>query len=120
MNERERLCLLLVEDHADLRETLSDLLRMKGFSVESAADGKKALAMMKNGSSPNLVITDLRMPYDGWSLRRKMLEDDELSSVPVIVMSAIDARGSDLQASAYLQKPVDLTELVATIDKHCK
>lgn len=111
--------LLLVEDDDDLRKLLSISLRLKGYAVDDAENGKRAIEIMKSREEgPDLVITDLRMPYNGTSLLRQMREDDELTALPVIVITAWNR--ADLedtgQAIACLQKPVDLAELVRTIE----
>ena len=97
-------------------------LTIKGYSVRCAKNGSQALAMMQAaGGRPSLLITDLQMPgLDGWALRRDMLEDEELATVPVVVMSAAiprDRRGL-LAASAYLEKPVSLDSLLESIEAH--
>lgn len=114
--------LLVVEDNAELREVLALALNLQGYSVACADNGMHALAMLKTGHSglPDLVITDLQMPgdADGWWLRQNMLDDDELVSVPVVVLSAaIPREGRDvLKASAYLKKPVMLDTLLEAIE----
>lgn len=114
---------LLVEDNPDLREVLGTALRLKGYSVASAADGIEALSRMKGRAHlPDLVITDLQMPGggDGWSLRRSMLDDAELATVPVVIMSAIAPGDTEqsLHAVAYLEKPVILDELLEVIEEN--
>ena len=115
--------LLLVDDNPDLREVLGTLLTMKGYTVESVEDGVQALHSMKHHETlPNLVITDLQMPGEdgGWGLRQRMLDDPELASVPVAVLSAVfpvPTKGS-LDAVAYLEKPVELASLLAIIEKY--
>lgn len=114
--------LLLVEDDGDLREVLAIALTIKGYSVRCAKNGSQALAMMHApGGRPRLLITDLQMPgSDGWALRRDMLADDELATVPVVVMSAAIPRDDKdaLVASAYLEKPVSLVSLLQSIEAH--
>ena len=112
--------LLLVEDNGDLRDVLAMALSLKGYSVRCAKNGSQALAMMQAaGGRPGLLITDLQMPgSDGWALRRDMLADEELATVPVVVMSAAIPRDDKdgLEASAYLEKPVSLDSLLQSIE----
>ena len=114
--------ILLVDDNADLRNSLERLLTMRGYVVQAAGDGCKALASMKrNKLPPILVITDLSMPNcDGRELRKNMLDDPELAAVPVVVMSAITLSPPrrDLDAVAYLEKPFSLASLLKVIDDH--
>lgn len=115
-----RLHLLLIDDNADLRQVLATTLKVKGYMVECAEGGKQALAMMRrSGGRPHLVITDLQMPDgDGWTLRQNMLADEELVSVPVVVMSAANGSKEALNASAYLEKPVKLDSLLSVIEEY--
>ena len=114
--------LLIVEDNGDLRDVLAMVLSMKGYSVRCAKNGSQALAMMQAaGGRPSLLITDLQMPgFDGWALRRGMLADEDLATVPVVVMSAAIPRDNKdaLAASAYLEKPVSLKSLLDSIEAH--
>jgi CheY-like chemotaxis protein len=115
--------LLLVEDNADLREALVQVLTLRGYAVEDAEDGVQALYKMKhNETLPSLVITDLQMPDygNGWLLRQNMLEDTELASIPVVVMSAalpIESK-DELHAVAYIEKPASLDLLIETIESY--
>lgn len=105
-----------------MRDLLAIALSMKGYSVRCAKNGSQALAMMQAaGGRPGLLITDLQMPEcDGWALRRDMLADEELATVPVVVMSAAIPRDDRdaLAASAYLEKPVSLDSLLESIEAH--
>lgn len=117
-----RAHLLLVEDNGDLRDVLATALTIKGYSVRCAKNGSQALAMMHEADGrPGLLITDLQMPeLDGWALRREMLADEELATVPVVVISATVPRDDrdELVASAYLEKPVSLDSLLESIEAY--
>ena len=111
--------LLLVDDNAALRDALETVLTIKGYAVKSFKNGRQALGYMKyKKPPPTLVITDLCMPeVDGWTLRNHMLNDPELATVPVAVMSAV-VPGQDeqpLYAAAYLQKPVQLSSVLSVV-----
>jgi len=80
--------ILLVEDDSDFRELLESRLSLLGFEVISASNGKEALQKAKE-SKPDLIITDIKMPdMDGYSLVKELRMDDELYSVPIIVLTA--------------------------------
>src|SRR3954453_17102387 len=87
--------ILLVEDAPFLRYAFGRLLRMHGFEVKEANDGREALACVPK-FRPQLVVTDLMMPgMDGIELIRRLRADPETASLPVV---AITADGSDQAA----------------------
>ena len=67
--------ILIVDDEANARSALAELMREEGYSVETAADGFKALPKLEE-FGPDLLLTDLRMPgMDGLELMRKAREE---------------------------------------------
>lgn len=97
---------MFVEDDADLRAVLSDILQEEGFRVVPAGDGHQALELLKQGDKPALILLDLMMPgMDGWQLRRAISEDPKLADIPIVVMSAFDDLKS-VPAAAHLRKPI--------------
>ena len=112
---------LVVDDDFDVRDTLSDVLRDAGYLVVSAADGREALALMRSGPLPDLVVLDLMMPnMNGYEFRAAQRLDPELSSVPVVVLTAdrqVHGRREELEAAAYLFKPTRIDDLLAAIER---
>jgi two-component system response regulator CpxR len=123
MTIRGRHRVLVVEDHEDTRESLTLLLQAKGYSVDSAPDGREALQKLRRGGAPYLVLLDLRMPVmSGWQLRKELLADEALASLPVIVLSGEDdlaASAGALDVAAHLQKPIQLDTLYQLLEKYC-
>jgi signal transduction histidine kinase len=119
---RERI--LLADDNADMRAYVRRILEPR-WPVEAVADGAAALAAAER-EPPALILTDAMMPeLDGFALLRRLREDDELASVPVIMLSARagdEARvgGLDAGADDYLVKPFSARELVARIETQLK
>jgi CheY-like chemotaxis protein len=113
-----RACILVVDDSADMRHMLADVLRPLGYEVLGAASSGAALSIMAE-RVPDLVITDLMMPgMSGFSLRSLMLRRAELAAVPVIVLSAYWARPREtLDAVAVLTKPVNLDRLIGVVER---
>jgi CheY-like chemotaxis protein len=111
--------ILLVDDDYGVRRTLGLLLEMQGYAVDLAANGREALAKLREGPLPSVLITDLVMPeMDGWQLRREMLKDENLSCVPVIVIAGRNADPESLQVVACLRKPIDMQQLYELLEAH--
>ena len=53
---------MVVDDDIDIRETISDLLELRGFRVIGAGDGADAMAQLKGGARPSVILLDLMMP----------------------------------------------------------
>jgi DNA-binding NtrC family response regulator len=112
--------ILVVDDEANARTALAELLRDEGFDVETAADAFKALGKYES-FNPHVVVTDLKMPgMDGIELVKKIRAAEDAASVVVMtafgaVSSAVDAMRSG--AADYLTKPIDFDELLVVLDK---
>lgn len=111
--------ILLVEDNSDIREVFAMCLQETGYEVMQAADGREALALMRQ-RQPHAVITDLQMPnVDGIELARAMKNTTELADIPLGLVTAVPMlqRLADSRKFArVLIKPCsldDLTELAA-------
>lgn len=129
----DRIRILLVDDNpADVmlaRENLEDSKILHELSV--AADGVEAMALLRREGEhagkplPDIVLLDLNMPrMDGRQVLEAMKADAMLRRVPVVVLTSSTAerdvvQSYDLQASAYVVKPVDLSgfgEIVAALE----
>ena len=86
--------------------------------MRTAADGREALGILA-AWRPVVILLDLMMPVlDGWGLRAELGRDEQLSRIPVVLLSAVpDARreARQLGVAACLPKPCDLDELLATV-----
>ncbi|HEX2573092.1 MAG TPA: sigma-54 dependent transcriptional regulator [Polyangia bacterium] len=112
--------ILVVDDEANARSALAELLRDEGYAVETAADGFKALPKLEE-FSPDVVVTDLKMPgLDGMGLMRKVHEQDP--ERVVIVMTAFGGVQSAVAAmrqgaADYLTKPINFEELAVVVER---
>jgi DNA-binding response OmpR family regulator len=110
--------ILVVDDDADIRGLVRELLERRGFAVVEAGDGKQALQELYSGR-PDLVILDVSMPgLDGWTTLERIRE---LSDVPVMMLTARSeelekTRGLRAGADDYVTKPFGRQELLARID----
>jgi CheY-like chemotaxis protein len=114
--------IFIVEDDVDTREMLGRFLELEGYHVESAANGKVALERLDAGAPACVILLDLMMPVmDGWQFRREQVQHAALADIPVIVVSAAGGgRLEQIDADAYLSKPVDLDELLEHVTQYCR
>jgi DNA-binding NtrC family response regulator len=112
--------ILIVDDEANARAALSEILHEDGFTTETAADGFKALGKLGD-FDPDVVLTDLKMPgLDGIGLMEK---GREIAPAAVfVVMTAFGTIGSAVDAvkrgaENYLTKPLDFEALVAVVER---
>jgi DNA-binding NtrC family response regulator len=112
---------LIVDDEANARTALSEILRDEGFDTETAADGFKALGKVED-FHPEVILTDLKMPgLDGIGLMEK--SKAAAPDAVVVVMTAYGTIGSAVDAvkrgaENYLTKPLDDADaLVAIVEK---
>jgi len=109
---------LVVDDNADMRDYLHQLLR--DWTVETAGDGRTALERART-DPPALIVTDVMMPgLDGFELLRELRADARTNAIPVLMLSARageEARISGLGAGAddYVIKPFSARELTARV-----
>ena len=115
---------LVVDDNPSLRDVLTVLLRQAGYGVETAEHGREALDRLRAAPDrPCLILLDLTMPVmSGPQFRAAQAGDPALADIPVLVISA-QHDGSEVAAAlgavGYLEKPVDLDELLRHIRRHC-
>ena len=112
--------ILVAEDDANIRETLSDLLSGEGYEVKTAADGEAAVAAWRGAPEPfDLIMLDVMMPgKSGYDVCREIRASG--SRVAVLMLSAkgeeIDkVIGLELGADDYVTKPFGVRELLARV-----
>jgi len=112
---------LMVEDEEDIAYIVRFLLERHGFVVEHVADGRAALARIREGAAPELVLMDLMLPFhDGLELVERLRGQPGWGALPVLMLTA-KAREADivraleLGADDYVTKPFQPEELLARI-----
>ena len=113
---RDKL-VLIIDDEADSRILLTNLIEQFGCHVVAADSGELGLRMAKE-IKPDLITLDLLMPQmDGWEVLRRLKADADLKEVPVIVVSVVarERRGTVLGAVEMLSKPVSREDLLRVI-----
>ena len=117
--------MLLIEDHAPLRDNLREMLTLDGFRVLAAENGRAGLELAAR-EVPDLILCDVMMPeLDGHGVLQALRADPATRSTPFIFLTARgekpDVRsGMDLGADDYLTKPFDLNVLLARIRRLLK
>jgi signal transduction histidine kinase len=113
--------ILIVEDDPPIRDALAMLLREEGYEVSTADDGEEAFDRLEadTEAQPDLIVLDLRMPVmDGWEFRTAQRRNSRLATIPVVVVSADgSSHAAAISAEAFLRKPFDTANLLATIER---
>jgi len=111
---------LVVDDDDVIRQLISVNLELEGFEVSTAYDGQDCLDRVKD-VDPVVVTLDIMMPrLDGWEAASRLRDDPDTAGIKVVLLSARAQeadlqRGSRLGVDAYLTKPFDPDELIATV-----
>jgi DNA-binding response OmpR family regulator len=111
-------CVLLAEDDPALKRYLEVVLERAGFDVVSASDGLEAMKLLL--SNPvDIVVTDAVMPnLNGYELCRFVRSSQHLSHLPIVLLSALDAKNADAEkVDVFLPKPVSPEVLLDCIAK---
>lgn len=116
-----RTIILLADDNEDTRMAVSEFLAMKGYEVVTVADGRAALARIRE-TRPDLVLMDIQMPgMNGLEAMQQLRGDPEFHSLIILALTAMGMPGDRemcLSAGAddQLLKPIRLRSLVETIE----
>jgi two-component system response regulator AtoC len=112
--------ILIVDDDEVMRETLSDVLRKRGYEIFSVDSGNGALSLIKK-SIIDLILLDMKLPdIDGLEVLKKIKEfDTEILVIMMTAYSDIQTAVSSMKSGAYdyINKPFELDELKLLIEK---
>ncbi|WXB20232.1 response regulator [Pendulispora albinea] len=121
--------ILVVDDDADIRETLSMILEDEGYTVACASNGREALTYLRelcargDNPPPNLILLDLMMPVmDGAEFCLHQRQDPRLAEIPVVIVTAsgqAKEHASALHAKAFIYKPLALDTLLEKVEQCC-
>lgn len=108
--------ILVIDDDESIRMTITDILELEGYPVETACNGAEGLTALEK-VSPSVILLDLRMPVlNGWDFARILKERG--IRLPILVMTAAqDARrwAKEIGADGVLPKPVGLFDLLDAV-----
>ena len=112
--------ILVVEDQADNRQILNDLLTSAGYEIVHAENGEEALAAAA-AQRPDLILMDIQMPVmDGYGATRLIKADPALKAIPVIAVTSYALSGDEEKArtagcDGYIAKPFSPRQMLAKV-----
>jgi two-component system, chemotaxis family, chemotaxis protein CheY len=116
-------CVLVVEDEPDALESTLELLRLEGYNALGARHGEEALALLRAGKRPALILLDLKMPVmDGFEFCDAVAQDDRLAEIPIAVVTAsasLDRVPSRRNNAGFFVKPVNFDRLLRVVRNYC-
>jgi len=113
--------ILVVDDDKSLVKSIKYRLEKKGFSVDTAYDGKEAIEMAE-GHHPNLILLDIVMPeMDGYEAMKVLKHKPNTAGIPIVVMTGVENVGGKVKAlsvgaTEYLNKSSGFDQLLKTIE----
>jgi PAS domain S-box-containing protein len=123
-----RLRVLIAEDNPVNRKLVTTLLRKRGHTVKAVENGREAVAAVgSQAAAPfEVVLMDLQMPEMGGLEAARVIRDQEGQGVrrlPIIALTAHAMQGDrdrclDAGMDGYLSKPIDVDELIATVERY--
>jgi len=113
--------ILVIEDNDDIRENITEILDLAGYSVIAAGDGKAGVSSALS-EKPDLVLCDIMMPVlDGYGVLHMLQKNPEMQTVPFIFLTAKSEqaeirKGMGMGADDYIIKPFDTTEVLHSVE----
>ena len=112
-----RAPVLVIDDDPSVRDLAGRSLLQEGYAVHTAASGAEGLALARQ-LRPDVITLDVMMPgMDGWTVLQQLKAEPELASIPVVMMSMLDADelADTMGAAASVSKPVPARQLNALL-----
>lgn len=120
--------ILIIDDDADIVESMKVVLENKGYEVSFSLGGEDAISRVRD-ENPDLVILDIMMPeISGFEIARAIKKDPTIKSIPILMLTAIkdkmgisfkEEAGDDdwLPVDDYCEKPLDNKDLISKVEK---
>jgi two-component system chemotaxis response regulator CheY len=115
--------ILVVDDSAAIRQSITYVLQQGGYEVIEAKDGQDGLDTLNTIEPPDLIITDVNMPnLDGIGFIRRVRDQIKLKFVPIVVLTTESQgdkmnEGKEAGATAWIVKPFNADKLLAVVKK---
>jgi CheY-like chemotaxis protein len=120
MSDDRKRKILLIDDDASLRRTLSDFLRFEGYDVVTAESGEKGLEAL-DSMIPDLIILDMSMPgMGGIGFLKEIMDSDGVPAHPVLVLTARSNMAeffADVNVDGFIAKPCDPQDLLMEVSR---
>ncbi len=114
--------ILSIEDDAEMRGLIQLIFERQGHHVVGVKRGEFGLELLKS-LRPDILLLDLMLPdIDGWDLYARLKADDDMSQVPVIIISARDPEQDALEGlyvvgqDRFVEKPFEVKELISIVN----
>ena len=113
--------ILIIEDNADVRDNMCDILSLAGYDPTSSADGRAGIEKAR-AEAPDLILCDVMMPtLDGYGVLKILGEDEATATIPFVFVTAKSEqedlrRGMNLGADDYVTKPFYKDELLRIVE----
>ena len=121
MEARSSNAILIVDDDADMRDTMTDVLQAEGYKVIAVPGGPEALRLLEEGLRPALILLDMMMPgMDGRQFRAEQTKHSDWAAIPTVVFSAygdVAETASEIGAAGGLAKPLRMDALLELIER---
>ncbi|MDI7774121.1 response regulator [Asticcacaulis sp. EMRT-3] len=114
---------LIVEDNVLNMKLFHDLLDAQGYATLQTGEGLSALTLARQ-HRPDLILMDIQLPeISGLEVTKWLKEDDELSHIPVVAVTAFAMKGDEERireggCEAYISKPISVTHFLETVRRY--
>lgn len=120
INSKTCHSVLIVEDDESIRTILKEILEDEGYQVYTAENGKVGIEVLQKISRPCLILLDFMMPVmNGKEFMEAKRQDDLISPIPVVLVSAFEDRSRAIGAQGFVKKPIDFDCLLRFLGKYC-
>ena len=114
---------MIVEDNELNMKLFNDLLEAQGYETIQTSNGLEALELARM-HRPDLILMDIQLPeVSGLEVTKWLKEDDELSRIPVIAVTAFAMKGDEERirqggCEAYISKPISVMKFIETVKSY--
>jgi CheY-like chemotaxis protein len=111
--------ILVVDDLSDNRFLLQTVLETEGYRVDTAEDGRTALAKVE-AAPPDLILMDVMMPdLNGYEVTQQIRQNHSIPPIPILMVTAYDDtvhhQGMAVTTNGFIRKPIDFEQLLAQV-----
>jgi len=113
----------VIDDERDVLTYLVSALQDNGFDVRSASNANDGLEMIRR-EKPDIVCIDILMPREtGYSLYRKIREDELIKDIPVLIITGLNIEHDSIRSAiednpepaGFIEKPVNISKFISTV-----